>query len=92
VSHGNPRTTVHGRKLIVDRYRAGRRQARIAAAMGISRKCVHTWITRYQDEGEAGLVDRSSRSHTSPRRTSAETEDRIVELRDRARRGPGPPR
>ena len=88
MSHANARTTVRGRKLIVDRYRAGWRQAHIAAAMGISRKCVRTWITRYENEGEAGLADRSSRPHTSPRRTPAETEDRIVELRDRERRGP----
>ncbi|HEY4630598.1 MAG TPA: IS481 family transposase [Blastococcus sp.] len=88
MSHGNARTTLHGRKLIVDRYRAGWRPAHIAAAMGISRKCVRTWISRYAAEGEAGLVDRSSRPHTSPRRTSAEVEDRIVELRGRERRGP----
>jgi hypothetical protein len=88
VSHGNARTTVHGRKLIVDRHRAGWRQAHIAAAMGISRTCVRTWITRYAAEGEAGLADRSSRPHTSPRRTSVEGEDRIVELRSQQRRGP----
>src|SRR3954447_26311327 len=88
VSHGNARLTVHGRKLIVDRYRAGWRQAHIAAAMGISRKCVRTWITRFEDGGEAGLVDRSSRPHTSPTRTAAELEDRIVELRRQQRRGP----
>ena len=40
VSHGNARTTVLGRKLIVARHRAGWRQAHIAAAMGISRTCV----------------------------------------------------
>jgi transposase InsO family protein len=88
VSHGNARTTVHGRKLIVARYQAGWRKAHIAAAMGISRKCVRTWIARYQAQGEAGLVDRSSRPHTSPTRTPAEVEDRIVELRARERRGP----
>ena len=88
MSHGNARTTVHGRKLIVARHRAGWRQAHIAAAMGISRTCVRTWITRYAAEGEAGLVDRSSRPHTSPTHTSAEAEDRIVELRRRERRGP----
>jgi transposase InsO family protein len=38
--------------------------------------------------GEAGLADRSSRPHTSPTRTPAEVEDRIVELRGRERRGP----
>ncbi|MEX5721927.1 leucine zipper domain-containing protein, partial [Geodermatophilus maliterrae] len=88
MSHRNARTTVHGRKLIVDRYRAGWRQAHIAAAMGISRKCVRTWLTRYAAEGEAGLADRSSRPHTSPTRTPTETEDRVVELRSQQRRGP----
>jgi transposase InsO family protein len=88
VSHANARTTVHGRLLIVQRWQAGWRKAHIAAAMGISRKCVRTWITRYEDEGVAGLVDRSSRPHTSPTRTPAEVEDRIVDLRRRERRGP----
>ena len=88
MSHGNARTTVHGRKLIVARHRAGWRQAHIAAAMGISRKCVRTWITRYSAEGEAGLADRSSRPHTSPTRTAVEVEDRIVAVRRDERRGP----
>ena len=88
MSHGNARTTVHGRKLIVERHAAGWKQAHIAAAMGISRKCVRTWISRYDAEGEAGLADRSSRPHTSPTRTPAEVEDRIVAARTRERRGP----
>jgi transposase InsO family protein len=88
VSHGNARLTVHGRKLIVDRHAAGWKQAHIAAAMGISRKCVRTWINRFRSEGEVGLADRSSRPHTSPTRTPVEVEDRIVELRRHERRGP----
>ena len=88
VSHGNARLTVHGRKLIVQRHVSGWRQAHIAAAMGISRKCVRTWINRFEDEGEAGLVDRSSRPHNTPTRTPAEVEERIVELRRQQRRGP----
>lgn len=56
--------------------------------MGISRKCVKTWLDRYAREGEAGLHDRSSRPHYSPRRTSDEVERRIVELRRSQRRGP----
>jgi transposase InsO family protein len=88
VAHRNARTTIHGRRLIVARHRAGWAQAHIAAAMGISRKCVRTWISRYAAEGEAGLADRSSRPHTSPARTPAEVEDRIVDLRGRERRGP----
>jgi transposase InsO family protein len=74
--------------LIVDRHTSGWKQAHIAAAMGISRKCVGTWISRYAAEGEAGLVDRSSRPRTSPTRTPAELEDRIVQLRRDERRGP----
>jgi transposase len=88
VSHRNARTTFLGRLLIVARYRQGWPQAHIAAAMGISRQCVRRWLDRHAAEGEAGLHDRSSRPHSSPRRTSADTEGRIVELRRRERRGP----
>ncbi|PQP23454.1 helix-turn-helix domain-containing protein [Rhodococcus opacus] len=53
--------TFHGKVLIVDRYREGWPKAHIAAAMGISRKCVSRWISRYETDGDAGLHDRSSR-------------------------------
>jgi transposase InsO family protein len=88
VSHRNARLTVHGRLLIVQRHQARWKQAHIAAAMGVSRKCVKMWIDRYAAEGEAGLHDRSSRPHHTPRRTPAQVEQRVVELRRRERRGP----
>jgi len=88
VSHRNARLTVHGRLLIVHRRQAGWKQAHIAAAMGVSRKCVKTWIDRFDAEGEAGLQDRSSRPHRLPWRTPVEVEERVVELRRRERRGP----
>lgn len=88
MSHRNARLTVHGRLLIVQRHHARWKQAHIAAAMGVSRKCVKTWIDRFDAEGEAGLQDRSSRPHSTPRRTSAEVEALVVELRRRERRGP----
>lgn len=78
MSHRNARLTVHGRRLIVDGHRAGWKQAHIAAAMGVSRKCVKTWIVRHDAEGEPGLEDRSSRPPTMPTRTSAEIETKIV--------------
>jgi transposase len=74
--------------LIVERSRAGWPRAHIAAAIGISRKCVQTWLERYAVEGQAGLHDRSSRPRSSPRQTSPELEARIVALRVRERRGP----
>jgi len=50
--------------------------------------CVKTWIDRFADHGEDGLVDRSSRPHRTPTRTGLQVEQRIVELRGRERRGP----
>ena len=88
VSHGSARLTVHGRRLIVQRHQAGWPQAHIAAAMGVSRKCVKTWIDRYDDEGEAGLITRSSRPHTMPTKTSDEVEQKVLAARVKHRDGP----
>jgi transposase InsO family protein len=88
VFHRNARLTVHGRLLIVQRHRAGWTQAHIAAAMGVSRKCVRTWIDRYATEGEAGLETRSSRPHTMPSRTSDEIEQKVLAARAEHRDGP----
>ena len=88
MSHGSARLTVHGRRLIVKRHQAGWPQAHIAAAMGVSRNCVKTWIDRYAAEGETGLITRSSRPHTMPTRTSDETEARVLAARAEHRDGP----
>jgi transposase InsO family protein len=87
MAHANARLTVHGRLLIVLRHQQGWKQAHIAKAMGVSRKCVGTWIKRFADEGPEGLQDRSSRPHQTPTRTSAEVEKQVLELRRRERRG-----
>jgi transposase InsO family protein len=88
VFHRNARLTVHGRRLIVQRHQDGWKQAHIAAAMGVSRKCVKTWIDRYAAEGEAGLQTRSSRPHTTPTRTSREVEQKVLAARAEHRDGP----
>ena len=88
MSHANARTTVQARLLIVRRHQAGWPQAHIAQAMGIARRTVKKWLDRYDTEGQAGLADRSSRPHTSPTRTPAQTEQLIVTTRHRERRGP----
>jgi len=88
VSHGSARLTVHGRRLIVQRHQAGWKKAHIAAAMGVSRKCVSTWIDRYAAEGESGLHHRSSRPHTMPTRTSDEVEQKVLAARAEHRAGP----
>lgn len=87
MSHRNARTTFHGRQLIVERHRAGWPKAHIAKAMGISRKCVSTWVARFDAEGEVGLLERSSRPHHCPSQTSVEVEESIVVMRRAERRG-----
>ena len=88
MSHGTARLTVHGRRLIVQRHQAGWKQAHIAAAMGVSRKCVKTWLDRYAAEGEAGLVTRSSRPHSMPTKTSPQIEAQVLAARAELRDGP----
>lgn len=88
VSHGSARLTVHGRRLIVERHQAGWKQAHIASAMGVSRKCVSTWIGRYAGEGDAGLMTKSSRPHTLPTKTSHAIEQKVLAARSEHREGP----
>lgn len=87
MSHANARLTPKGRLLIVERAKAGWPRAHIARAMGVSRKCVTTWIDRYRNEGEAGLQDRSSRPHTSPSMTSERAEAEVLRVRAAERVG-----
>ena len=56
-------------------------QAHVAAQMGLSRATVAKWWNRWQAQGRAGLVDRSSRPHRSPRRTDSKIEERVCRLR-----------
>jgi transposase InsO family protein len=73
---------------LVQRVLAGRPAAHVAAEMGVSRATAYKWLARYRSEGVAGLVDRSSRPHHSPRRTPAVVEARILALRRDRRLGP----
>ena len=56
-------------------------QAHVARQMGLSRGTVAKWWHRWLAEGEAGLVDRSSRPRRCPRRTDARLEERVCRLR-----------
>lgn len=88
VSHVNARLTVHGRRLLVSRVvDDGRPVAHVAKELGVSRQCAHRWVNRFRVEGSAGLRDRSSRPHRQPRRTPAEVEAAVLDLRQRERRG-----
>ena len=88
MSHSNARLNVRGRELLVERVcEQGWAVAHAAKAQGVSRQCAHRWIGRFRDRGRAGLEERSSRPHHSPRATPVEVEEQIVATRREQRRG-----
>ncbi len=87
--HRNARLTPRGRQLLVERVRAqGMPVAHVARAMGISRQCAHRWVRRFDQEGLAGLEDRSSRPHRYPNATDPKLVARVLRLRQAQRCGP----
>jgi transposase InsO family protein len=52
-----------------------------AEAAGISLRTVYKWLARFEDEGGAGLVDRSSRPKRSPTQVPRGWQELVLELR-----------
>ncbi len=88
MAHRNARLTPHGRRLLVERVQAGSPVAHVAKAMGVSRQCAHRWINRFNNEGDTGLEDRSSRPHSRPNQTPPDIEERVLAARREHRCGP----
>ncbi|WP_405913514.1 IS481 family transposase [Streptomyces sp. NBC_00963] len=61
---------------------------RAAERFQVSPTTAQRWAGRYRQLGEAGLSDRSSRPHRSPRRTPTRTERRVIKVRLSRRWGP----
>ena len=59
-----------------------------AAVFNVAWPTAKRWADRYRAEGPAGMVDRSSRPHSSPRRTPQPVVRKIVHLRWKQRLGP----
>ena len=80
--HHHARLTVHGREQMCRAVVEGRLGlCAAAAAHKLSRQTASKWVRRYREQGVAGLCDRSSRLHTSPRRTSEAVVEHVIELR-----------
>ena len=86
--HRNAPLTPEGRLRLCLRIESGWTITAAAESMQISRQCAQKWWHRYLAEGRAGLSDRSSRPLTSPNRTPARVERRIVALRRSRMIGP----
>jgi transposase InsO family protein len=80
--HHHARQTKVGRAQLAKDVVEGRLSLREAAAeCRLSRQSAAKWVRRYREAGAAGLLDRSSRPHRSPRSTPAELVERIQRLR-----------
>jgi transposase InsO family protein len=81
--HRNAPLTPEGRLRLCRLIEDGWTVASAAESMRISRQTAHKWWRRYQEAGELGLEDRSSRPRRCPTKTSPKVERRVVELRRR---------
>lgn len=88
-THQNARLTLWGREELVRRVVQDQEPvAVVAAALHVSTSTVYKWVRRFAEEGVAGLVDRSSRPHQSPRCTAPTVVRRILQLRRQRLTGP----
>ena len=89
MAHRRAKLTVLGRQLLVDRIMVdGMAVAHAADMLGVSRQTAWKWLRRYEAEGAAGLEDRTSRPHRSPRALSQARVDAILAARHAQRAGP----
>ena len=80
--HKNARLAPLGRAVMISRIEEeGWPVGRAAEAAGVSRRTAWRWLSRFRAEGEAGLVDRSSRPHSCPHAVPARVVRRIERLR-----------
>ncbi|MGW3426205.1 IS481 family transposase [Streptomyces phaeochromogenes] len=86
--HRNAPLTPEGRLRLCLRIHAGRPIVHVAAAAGISRRCLAKWYARWRAHGENGLLDHSSRPATSPARTPEDIADLVEVLRRQTKHGP----
>lgn len=80
--HGNAELSLNKRRRLVGRVQhEDWTLTRAAEAAEVSVKTARKWVQRYRREGEAGLLDRSSRPHSSPNATSEQRVTVIALLR-----------
>ncbi|WP_248958444.1 IS481 family transposase [Sphaerisporangium perillae] len=89
MSHRNAPLTETGRlRLARCVVEGGWPLRRAAERFQVAATTAQRWASRYRRYGQAGMSDRSSRPHHSPRRTPTRTERRIIKVRLARRWGP----
>ena len=88
MSHLNARLTRQSRLDLVREVAGGWTQAEAARQFRVSRATAAKWVRRYREEGWAGLRDRCSRPHRSPRLTAPPVAAGVLRLRRELGWGP----
>ncbi len=68
-------------RFVLDAMARGANISELCRRYGVSRKTGYKWLERYQQEGPAGLYDRSRRPHNSSLVTSGEMVLAVIRLR-----------
>lgn len=80
--HGNAELSLNKRRRLASRVEQdGWTLTKAAQAAEVSVRTARKWVRRHRDEGEPGLLDRSSRPRSSPNATPEQRVQLIVLLR-----------
>jgi transposase InsO family protein len=79
--HKNARLTPHGRERLAKMIGSGQTPQAASEAVGVCPRTGRKWRDRFEQEGLAGLQDRSSRPHRLRQPTPPEVIERIESLR-----------
>ena len=89
MAHANARLTVYSRLALVERVLIeGWPASEVARHFQVSCSTAYKWVRRYRTEGDAGLLDRSSRPHRRPRALDQTAIEAILAARRYRRYGP----
>lgn len=75
-------TRMDERRELLEKWKSNKYSIKeLAEQYGVSRPTVYTWIARYEECGEAGLIDRPPIPRSCPHRTPAEIAEAIVRVK-----------
>lgn len=69
------------KKDAVLRVHAGEKLSALGRELGVSREIIRQWVKNYARDGDAGLMPKSTRPKTSPKKTPAELENLVIKLK-----------
>lgn len=84
------RGPVNDRHAMIERYLDGWSKTELAEHFGVSWRCVHKWVERFEASGcdWISLEEISRRPHRSPRRTPERIVKRLLRLKRKYKEGP----